>query len=409
MQHEQDISQATSFRNIAFSEKVQKCLDRALKLDIEFSPASWAEAQPLLAKARGEMALASEALIKVLHDHNPEILRIARFVDGVSERTALFCYLPLNEAGAVAVANGSFDGKSPKTDWICGAGVEPVAIYLWLVYMPGSLGQSIGVIAKAFDALAPHGCPVFSKAVNPHAERLNRSMGFLEAKQFYPECAPELLVVFPQKRAESSRRKPRLKVAIARDLSDIMKVFAVRSATYIAEQYCHYEEEFDGNDFCATHFLGTVDGDAAGCIRMRFFAGFAKIERLAVRTEYRNSRLAFELARAAIRHCRLKGYTVIYGHSRLDLVRFWRMFGFKVRTDGRDFGFANVRYVEIVCEEPKLPDALTLEAEPLVIIRPEGAWDVPGPLDRSESEKDPARRSMLLSRTRTVRGQLVAR
>ncbi len=409
MQQDQYLSQAASFRNIGFSEKVQKVLDRALKHDITFGPASWKQAKPLLDLARLEMELAPDALISGLHAYNPDILRTACWSDGTVERKSLFCYLPLNEDGALAVAHGHFEGKSPRTDWICKSGEQPVAVYLWLVYMPGTLGHSIGVIAKAFEALAPHGCPVFSKAVNAHAERLNRSMGFLDARQFYPGCASDLLVIFPQKKAELARKTLSLKVAIARDLSDIMKVFAVRSATYVAEQFCHYDEEFDGNDFCATHFLGTVNGDAAGCIRMRFFSGFAKIERLAVRQEYRNSRLAFELARAAVRHCRLKGYTKIYGHSRLDLVRFWQMFGFKVREDGRDFGFANVRYVEILCEQPPLDQAMTLDAEPLVIIRPEGDWEAPGPLDISVSESDPARQAMMAKRIRTVRGQSVAR
>ncbi len=409
MQHDRHFAQAASFRNIGFSEKVQKCLDRALRLDVQFLPASWADAVPLLNRARRDMALAPETLIRDLHRHNPEILRIAEVGQGDARRTGLFCYLPLNELGASALADGSFDGKAPKVEWICGAGVAPAAIYLWLVYMPGTLGQMMGVIANAFDALTPEGCPVFSKAVTPHAERLNRSMGFLAARDFYPACSPELLVIFPQKKPEKAKPKQHLQVAIARDLADLMKAFTVRSATYIAEQYCHYEEEFDGNDLCATHMLGTVDGDAAGCIRMRFFAGFAKIERLAVRREYRNSKLAFELARAAVRHCRMKGYTLIYGHSRLDLVRFWKMFGFAERPDGRDFAFANVRYVEIVCQQSSLPEALTLDAEPLVLIRPEGAWDVPGPLDRSPSEQNPVQRAMLAQSTRTVGNRAITR
>ena len=408
MQHQQHLPSTTSFRNIGFSEKVQNCLDRSLKLEVAFETATWDQAQALLELARRDIAIAPDSTIHALYLHNPEILRVARCKDRETERTSLFCYLPLNEVGASAIADGSFDGRTPNAEWICERGVEPMAVYLWLVYMPGSLGRSIGVIASAFDKLVPNGCPVFSRAVNDHAERLNRSMGFLDAAQFYPSCKPGLLVIFPQKRMETVR-KPKTSVTVARDLGDIMKVFAVRSATYVAEQFCLYDEEFDGNDFCATHFLGTIDGDAAGCVRVRFFAGFAKVERLAVRAEYRNSRLAFELARAAMKHCRQKGYRTIYGHSRLDLLRFWKMFGFRERVDGRPFGFANVRYVEIVCDAPLEEGAITLDAHPLTIIRPEGAWHVPGPLDLSDSEQDPRRRAMLLKHTRTVRGRSVAR
>ncbi len=55
-----------------------------------------------------------------------------------------------------------------------------------------------------------------------------------------------------------------------------------------------YEEEFDGNDFSSTHLLGYVGDEPAGCLRIRYFASFAKIERLAVRHEFRHTRLAFQ-------------------------------------------------------------------------------------------------------------------
>jgi predicted GNAT family N-acyltransferase len=398
----------TGFRNIAFSEKIQKTLGRSVTRQVRFDAADWGEASELLGLARGQLMIAPDSIIKPLFEFNPDILRIARIGQHCAEQKSLFCYLPLNERGAEALASGEFDGMRPEIGWLCPRDTEPSAIYLWLVYMPGSLARSMGVIASAFDQLVPGGCPVFSRAVNDHAERLNRSIGFLDATQFYPECRPGLLVIFPQKRPLAAAKRV-INVTVARELSEMMKVFSVRSATYIAEQCCHYEEEFDGNDFCATHFLGTVNGDAAGCIRVRYFAGFAKIERLAVRREYRKSTLAFELARAAVLHIRQKGYTRIYGHSRLDLLRFWKMFGFRERVDGRPFGFANVRYVEIVGDLEPLPEAITLATHPLVIVRPEGEWSRPGPLDLSRSESDPENRAALVRQTRTVMSKSVAR
>ena len=37
-------------------------------------------------------------------------------------------------------------------------------------------------------------------------------------------------------------------VQIARTLEDLMKVTAIRSTVFLADQACPYEEEFDGND-----------------------------------------------------------------------------------------------------------------------------------------------------------------
>jgi predicted GNAT family N-acyltransferase len=408
MQHQPRLAQASSFRNIAFTQKVGRCLDRAHQAETAFSPATWAEAEPLIEQARETLVLADNDVIQKIYAHNPDILRIARRSPRDVAPAALFAYLPLNEVGATAIAGGAFDGHNPDKDHICAVGIAPTAIYLWLVYMPGILAHSLGAIAAAFDQLAPAGCPVFSRAVTRHAERLNKAMGFTDASQFYPKCNPGLLVVFPQKE-EMRQVRRRIAVRPVGDMADMMQVFAVRSATYIAEQYCHFDEEFDGNDFCATQFLGTVDGDAAGCIRIRYFAGFAKIERLAVRREYRNSRLAFELVRNAIDHCKRKGYSRLYGHSRLDLVRFWRVFGFREMAGRPEFAFANIRYVELLLDLPASNDAISLEDDPMLLVRPEGLWDKPGPLERMQSEHDLSRCAMMAARTRTLGGTAFVR
>ena len=72
--------------------------------------------------------------------------------------------------------------------------------------------------------------------------------------------------------------RPRLSVTVARSLEDMMRVMTIRSAVYMAEQECPYDEEFDGNDFSATHLIGYVGNEPAACLRIRYFADFAKIE-----------------------------------------------------------------------------------------------------------------------------------
>lgn len=168
---------------------------------------------------------------------------------------------------------------------------------------------------------------------------------------------------------------------LARTVEDTMKVFSIRAATYMADQSCPYDEEFDGNDFCAAHILGEIDGEPAGCIRVRFFADFVKFERLAVRREYRTSSLAFRLVRAAIDYARTKGFRQVYGHARHDLVDFWARFGFTVLPDRPRFSFSGVDYVEMGGEISAAATPVTLDQSPYVLIRPEGAWDKPGPLD----------------------------
>lgn len=398
-------SHVSAFARLGFSNRIGACLARAAKSRWSVARAPWPIVAELLDQARATLDLADDATIAALHLHNPDVIRIATSADGA--RRGLLAVLPLNRAGGQALIDGQLDGRAPKVEWICEPNEDPHALYVWLVFMPGTFGATLDAIAQAIDPMLRSGCALFSRAANAHSERLHEHAGFVPAELYYPGCRPGLRVVFPeQKMATAPQRISDIRVA--RSIEDIMQVFTVRAATYIAEQFCFYAEEFDGNDFCATHFIGRIDGDAAGCVRLRFFDGFAKLERLAVRAEYRNSRLAYQLVRAALDHCARKGYRRIYGHSRIDLVRFWRVFGFRPIESRATFAFANVNYAEILLEQPIHPEAVRLGDDPMRMLRPEGSWDEPGPFDLPGSAADPRRARMIEERTRTVNGTKIA-
>ena len=175
----------------------------------------------------------------------------------------------------------------------------------------------------------------------------------------------------------------RLSVKVVSTLEDFAKVIAIRAATYMSEQRCPYDEEFDGNDFCGAQFLGFVGGEPAGCLRARFFAGFAKLERLAVRSEFRKTRLAFRMVRAGIDFARKKGFTTLYGHAQERLESFWSHFGARPLGRRRDLVFSDFRYTEMRLDLPPDPDAITMESDPYVIVRPEGRWHCRGVLEVS--------------------------
>ncbi len=399
-------SSGSGFRRIGFSEKVWRCLDRAKRANVSLSAATLDQTCLVLRRARETLMIASDDVVARITAINPHCIKITDAIDGGIASQGLLAILPLNAKGTVALVEGRFDGLSPDPAWICTSDEQPDSVYVWLVYMPCTFARSLAAIADAVDTMAKDACPMFSRAVSSHSQRLHSAAGFQSAQDFYPDCGSDLLVVFPQMKS-LPKAAPRLNVEIARTVEDIFRVFSVRSATYIAEQFCLYDEEFDGNDFCSTHFIGTVNGDAAGCVRLRFFEGFAKLERLAVRAEYRQSKLAFQLVRAALDHCRRKGYRRVLGHSRLDLVRFWRVFGFRPVETRDPFSFANVQYVEIILEQDLDQGTIGIDADPMVIIRPEGAWERPGPFDYSISARDPKRKQLLEARTRTVRHQKI--
>src|SRR5919106_807412 len=168
---------------------------------------------------------------------------------------------------------------------------------------------------------------------------------------------------------------PEVEIKIARSFDDLMAVFAVRSIVFVNEQSCPYHEEFDGNDHVATHILATVDDEPVGTARIRFFGEFAKLERVAVRQEHRNSRLAVKMARFAIEFCRRKGFRTIYGQPEKRLVPFWRFFGFE-ELEGREIlVFSDREYCEMVCRMEPLESEVGIHSSSYVLNRPEGEWD----------------------------------
>lgn len=182
---------------------------------------------------------------------------------------------------------------------------------------------------------------------------------------------------------------PPCEIVIARSLDDILKAIAIRSAVYMAEQDCPYAEEFDGNDFAgATHLIGRVGDAPAACLRIRWFADFFKIERTTVLPAYRRSGVAVALMRAAIELGRRKGYRRLSGHVSPHLLDFWvRTLGVRARQGRPGFRFSEVDYVEVELDLSPAADAITFDADPLVLLRPEGDWDRPGVLDRSAARR----------------------
>jgi predicted GNAT family N-acyltransferase len=172
-------------------------------------------------------------------------------------------------------------------------------------------------------------------------------------------------------------------IRIAGTLDDLLMVYAVRAAVYMAEQGCPFFEEFDGNDHCATHLIGLIDSEPAGCSRMRFFHDFSKIERLAVVKRFRGGGLdlASLLVRASILHIRRKGFKRIYGTAREGLEGFWARFGGVPIKDHPMVEVSGLNYTEMLVDlEPDL-DAITVDSGSTVILRPEGDWDRPGVLE----------------------------
>lgn len=362
---------------------------------LALQPCGFDEALPLFERAARALRLAAVEDVRRMAAKNPGIIRIARD-PATGEPVALFAFLPLNEFGAGMFVSGQADGSRPDPAWITRPGEKPVALYKWLFFGPDLYMRCLASIGEIFSSLAGGPCPVLTRGATKLSEDLHLKLGYLRAATVYPAAPQWLLVLLPTAAPVPERRaRPSIEIRQVRSFEALSHVIAIRSATYIAEQFPTHEEEFDGNDFCATHLVGYIDGDPAGAVRIRYFGDFAKLERLAVKLEYRRSKLAFRLVRAALEHIRRKGFTRVYGHASEAMVPFWRLHGGRYVEGRPSFRFANIEYREIYCDLEPDPLAIRFGVHPMMTLRPEGLWDEPGSLDWSNLAADSVRSDLL--------------
>jgi predicted GNAT family N-acyltransferase len=178
------------------------------------------------------------------------------------------------------------------------------------------------------------------------------------------------------------------RVKIAQTLDEVLVAFSMRSAVFVGEQSCPQDEEFDGNDFSGSHLLAFYNEEPAGTMRLRYFADFAKIERVCVRREFRGSGVFQEMCHYSLNFLAAKGYQQVTLHAHDLLVELWKLKAFpdvaKVKAGrGGALAFSGMDFVPLMVEFPKARDHLHLYSDPVVLNRPEGAWDTPGILEHS--------------------------
>jgi len=303
-------------------------------------------------------------------------------------------FLMLNDAGLSRLVDGTLDTQAPDPDLLAAQNEKPAGIYVWALHARGTLAAGISLVFEKLSTPKYAGVDLYARAVTPDGHRFLEAIGFKPGALVSGIVASHLHVfrrVFapPRKRApiydSYQRNLPRTEVSVtvARTIEDFMRVVTIRSAVYVGEQECPFDEEFDGNDFSATHLIGYIGDEPAACLRIRYFADFAKVERLAVRREFRKTRLSFQISKAAIELCRTKGYSRIYAHAQKRLLNFFERLGFRPLPGRREFSFSDFDYVEIVLDTTPHPQAIAFGADPYLLIRPEGRWHEPGILERS--------------------------
>ena len=362
-----------------------------------------AEIDELLDRARQDLPEigANEAVHRVV-SHNPDsfwaIARRDRVSAKVREAEGFQAFLMLNEAGLAQLIAGTFKGTDPDLSLLAAQNENPAGICIWCTHAKGPLAAAMTLTLQKMSTPLYRDADIYTWAATPEAHHALERAGFRRGVTARDHFAPDLYVfrrspVLPSELPcydgyMRHNGEDEISVTVARSSEDLMRVMAVRSAVFIGEQKCPYREEFDGNDLSGTHLLGYVGHEPAASLRIRYFADFAKIEPLAVRSEFSGRRLAQRVIQVSIEICRLKGYTRIYGQSERSMVEWYGQFGFRVPNAARDIVFSDYDFVEIVLDEPRHPNAISIEADPYVIIRPEGRWHARGILERSATRPE---------------------
>ena len=360
--------------------------------------ASYQDIETLIPRARRAMgAGAANEVIHRVARHNPDslwgIARRDRYGAGDTAAEGYVAFLMLNEQGAEQLVAGSLDATDPPLHLLTRQHEKPAAIYFWGVYAPGMIAGGVPLAFEKTWTPLYRDAPIFTRPVTIEGLRLAETLGFSRDARYRGKAAPKFHM-YPRGVSIKETRAiyddfldigddEDVSITVVRSIEDFMRVVSVRSATFVAEQDCPYEEEFDGNDFSASHLLSYVGREPVGCLRIRYFAGFAKLERLAVRHEYRNRHIGTRLMKAGVEFCRMKGYRRIYGRAQKDLLNYYVGMGWKPLEGSSEFFFSDYAYVEIVIDTDAHPKAIALGVDPYVLMRPEGRWDRPGVLDRS--------------------------
>ena len=391
----------TAYPDLSYAPASPRVLDKLSVRDISkklviFQPPK-AVLADLLPKASEQMGrLASLDTFKKVVSFNPDslwaIARKSRLDWDAPKGEGFVALLMLNTLGEQALVGGTLDGHDPDLCFLAAQNEKPAAIYVWALYAPGVLAAGVPLVLEKASSPLYQDATLYARAATDDGRQFMHSLGWRLGARLGETFAPNLFVFprdenrTPRPAYDTYRPGPGAKgpaVTLARSMEDLTRAMAIRSAVYMAEQECPYEEEFDGNDFSATHLIGYVGNEPSATLRLRYFADFMKIERVAVRHEFRNRHLAHEIVKGALELGRVKGYRRVYAHVSKRLTGFWTGFGFHTFEGGRELVFSDFDYVEMVLEMDRHPDAIAIGMNPYVIIRPEGRWHEPGVLEHS--------------------------
>ena len=171
---------------------------------------------------------------------------------------------------------------------------------------------------------------------------------------------------------------------------DLMDILAIRAVCFMEDEGLPKKIACDGNDFQATHVLMRCGDEPIGCVRIRWFHGFAQFERTAIRKAYRNARILKRMLEFAYDHVGMKGYSRIITFASQPYAGLWiRHHGWR-QVEDRPITMLAGYGKEVLTLERAVPirhEAITTNSPAHMIQRIEGSWDQPTLLETGADER----------------------
>ncbi len=138
--------------------------------------------------------------------------------------------------------------------------------------------------------------------------------------------------------------------SVCQTLDAVLQALAVRAIVFCEEQKVPYKLEYDAGDTEALHVVAVIDDEPVGAARLRFFGGYAKLERIAIRKQFRGRHLGHRLVDFMIGVAQQRGFRKFKLSAQVHLEDFYTAHGF--RATGERFVEAGIDHSAMIREDP---------------------------------------------------------
>ena len=140
-----------------------------------------------------------------------------------------------------------------------------------------------------------------------------------------------------------------MRLKIVETLDELIKAFIVRGIVFMEEQGVRYTLEKDSQEHSALHIIGELDQEPVATARIRFQDDCAKLERMAVRKQWRGQGYGSQLLKFTIETARRQGFKKFKLHAQITAQAFYAEHGFK--PVGDIFMEADIEHLLMVKED----------------------------------------------------------